>query len=61
MEPKHPVRSKTVWFNLIVALAAFVPAVSEWVKAHPEMVMQGLVAVNVLLRFLTKDKLSLDA
>lgn len=47
---------KTLIVNAIIALAALYPPVGEWVKAHPEIVLQGIALVNIGLRFATKGK-----
>jgi len=60
MEPtvKSVFKSKTLWINLILALVAFFPSVAE--KLTPEVVMQAVAVVNMVLRFFTKDKVSLS-
>lgn len=59
MEPsKSAFKSKTLWVNLIVAVAAFFPGVAE--KLSPEVVLQALAVVNMILRFVTKDKIYLN-
>ena len=50
-------QSKTLWTNAILAIVAFKP---EWrEKVTPELLAQILIGANILLRFITKDKLSL--
>ena len=54
---KPMIKSKTVWFNLIIAAAAFFPQLKEVVT--PEMLNQLFVVVtlfgNLLLRKATKE------
>ncbi len=59
MENKPSYLSKTVIVNLIMALSAFVPSVNVYLVANPEIVMSVLAGVNILLRFFTKEKISL--
>ena len=58
MENKSVFKSKTLWVNLIIAVVAFFPSVAE--KLSPEVVMQGMALVNMVLRLVTKDKLQLS-
>ena len=51
--------SKTVLINGVIALAAFYPPVGSWISAHPEATLQGLAVVNVLVRLVTKGKITL--
>jgi hypothetical protein len=60
METKAPWQSKTLWFNLAVAVAAFFPVVSNWISAHPEAVPAAFGAVNFVLRLVSKDKIALS-
>ena len=58
MEPSKSVfKSKTLWINLIVAIVAFFPSVAA--KVSPEIIMQGMALVNIVLRFFTKEKVQL--
>lgn len=59
MEAKKPWQSKTLWVNLLLAVAAFIPAVSSVVKESPDMAGLVITMVNVILRFVTKDKIQL--
>lgn len=59
MPTKSPLQSKTLWINLIVAIAAFIPQVSEYIASHPEVLTIAFAVVNVVLRLLTKDKIQL--
>lgn len=58
---KLPWLSKTLWVNMIMALAAlFWPAVGDAIASHPEVAAVVWAAVNMLLRWITKDRLILD-
>ncbi len=59
METKPIYLSKTVWANVILAAAAFIPAVNEYLQANPEILGLGFALVNTLLRLITKDKVEL--
>lgn len=58
---KKPWLSKTIWLGVVTALSPFVPGVSEWISnaAHIETIGMIWGALAVLLRFITKDKVSL--
>ena len=51
---KSPFLSKTLWGALITAALAFFPNVQEFVKAHPELVLQVVAFAFGALRFVTK-------
>lgn len=51
--------SRTLWINLLVAGSAFIPTVGDFVKAHPDWVIMGFSMLNMGLRLITKDKISL--
>jgi uncharacterized membrane protein YozB (DUF420 family) len=55
---KKPWLSKTIIVNSVIAVIAFFPGVSEIVT--PEILMSALAVVNVILRLVTKDKISLS-
>ncbi len=55
---KKPWQSKTLWANLVMATLAFIPALAD--KLTIEQVMLGMAAVNMVLRMITKDKVSLS-
>lgn len=59
MQSKKTYLSKTLWMNLVIALSAFFPGVSEWVAGHPDLFMVGFSVINMVLRAVTKDKLEL--
>lgn len=55
---KKPWQSKTVWVNVIMAGMAFFPAIAD--KVTTEQVMMGMAAVNMALRMITQDKVTLS-
>lgn len=57
---KKPWLSKTLWTNLLLALVAFIPTVGEFVGKNPQVVLFFFGAVNMVLRLVTKDKVSLE-
>lgn len=61
MEPqaKKPWQSKTVWLNLILAIAAFFPAAQDHIKENPDIAAMAVALVNVVMRLLVKDKVAL--
>lgn len=59
MDTKKPYLSKTLWLNLIIAISAFFPVVQHFITTHSEQVMIGFSLLNMGLRTVTKDKLSL--
>jgi hypothetical protein len=66
METKPVLKSKTMFVNAVVAVlgsvALFVPQVapwSEWVNANGATIMTVLGVVGVILRAVTKDKVSI--
>lgn len=58
---KKPWLSKTLWVNLIAAAFAFFPGlgVSVWIQAHAAEVTMIMAGINMLLRLITKDKVSI--
>jgi hypothetical protein len=58
MEPvKKSYHSKTLWINALVAVAQFFPKMRELVT--PETMLQLMLVINMILRFVTKDKVQL--
>jgi hypothetical protein len=45
--------------NLIVFASSFIPTVHEWVSSHPIETLTIVSGINVLLRAITKDKVTL--
>lgn len=60
MEPKSPFLSKTLWTALLVACAAFIPVVSEFIKSQPEMFTLIVSGIFGALRLITKGKISIE-
>jgi VIT1/CCC1 family predicted Fe2+/Mn2+ transporter len=60
MEGKILWRSKTLWVGLILALAAFVPAVSSFIAANPIVFSAIVSGVFMVLRFVTKGKIVIE-
>lgn len=58
---KKPWLSKTVWMGIVTALAPFIPGVAEWIANASHIETIGMIwgALAVLLRVVTKDKISL--
>lgn len=51
-------RSKTIWLNLLAVLSMILPAVGQWVKDNPVDFIGALGALNVLVRFATRGKVT---
>ena len=60
METKPPWKSKTVWTGIVVAIAALIPTVSEWIKANPEAFSGIVGGIFVLLRIVTAGRIAID-
>jgi len=54
---KSVVQSKTLWVNLILAIAAFIPSIKEVI--NEDVLLQIFAAINIMLRLVTKDKVVL--
>ncbi len=57
---KKPWLSKTLWVNLLLALAAFSPSAQEFLQGRPDIALIIPALINVVLRLVTKDKLSVE-
>lgn len=56
---KNPIQSKTLWLNLLVALATLVlPALQDWIAQHPIVAGDGFALANAILRWFTYQRLS---
>lgn len=55
---KKPWASKTVWVNLIMAGLAFAPPIQA--LATPDIIAGAFTVVNLILRAVTKDKISIS-
>ena len=57
---KKPWQSKTIIVNFVLAAGAlFYPPVSAWIAAHPTEVATGFSIINIILRAVTKDAISI--
>lgn len=60
-EIKKPWLSKTIWLNLAGAILALVyPPASAWLSANAEITFGFFAGLNILLRLVSKDKISLS-
>jgi len=60
-ETKKPWLSKTIWLNLVGAVLALVyPPASSWLASHAEITLGFFAGLNILLRLISKDKISLS-
>lgn len=59
MDGKKPWFSRTIIFNILFAASALYPPVSDWLKSHVEILGMVWGGLNVVLRLVTKDKISL--
>jgi len=58
MVSKPMLRSKTAWGNVLLAALVFFPPINEYVSQNPEVLALGWAAVNMLLRLITKGKVT---
>lgn len=63
---KKPWESKTVWINFVIALTGavslFAPGasvISDWIKAHGDTLAVFWGLLNIVIRSVTKDHISL--
>lgn len=60
MDSKKPYQSKTLIVNALVAvLALFAPGASEFISSHPAEVTLAFTFINMGLRVITKDRISI--
>ena len=60
METKKPYLSKTLWINALIAIGAIAyPPASEYIAGHADLVLTVMAALNMVLRLVSKDKISL--
>lgn len=52
--------SKTLWVNLLSVGALLIPSVQAYSVIHPTLALDVLSAVNVILRLVSSDKLSIS-
>jgi hypothetical protein len=59
MDSKKVYLSKTFWFGVATALMPLIPGATEWLAANLQLV--GLIwgGLTVLLRVITKDRVTL--
>ena len=60
MENKHPLKSKTLWLNLIVGIIAMIPNESIQEMFSEANIVVLLSAINLILRMVTKNKIGLE-
>lgn len=60
MEAKHPLKSKTLWLNLIVGIIAMIPNPTIQELFSEANIVVLLSAVNLVLRMVTKNKIGLE-
>lgn len=51
--------SKTFWLQIIMMALAFFPPALAWVKSNPVETLAVIAALNVLVRFATRGRVSL--
>ena len=56
---KSPLASRTIWIQILTLLSAFFPLVQEWISTNPVQVVSVFTSINVLVRFITKDKIKI--
>ncbi len=58
-DPKPIWQSKTAIVNAIIAASALFPNVASWEASHASLVLFGVGLINVLLRSITKGRVTL--
>ena len=58
---KHPLASRTIWVQILTLFPAFLPMVQEWLASNPVAVTAVFTAINVLVRFVTRDRVKIFA
>lgn len=59
-DPKFTLKSKTVQANVLMAIAVeLFPAVKAWIGAHPSTALQCAAFVNILMRHVSDEALSI--
>ena len=56
---KPILKSKTIAVNAVMLLAPLVPGIGPWVSANPEAAVTLLAAANIVLRLVTKERVTL--
>lgn len=57
---KSIIKSKTFWLQIVTVVSAFVPQVAEFLATNPVSAIAAIGAANTIMRFATKDKVSLS-
>jgi len=58
--PAKPVfQSKTVIVNLLIAIGSAIPSVGSFISEHPQAVLISVTAINLALRWVTKNRVTL--
>ena len=52
--------SKTLIVNAVIAVAAFVPSIRDWVASNPETTLLAITAIGAALRIITSGKIVLQ-
>lgn len=60
VETKKPLRSKTLWANVLAGVALFANQMGGWINITPGETGATLVFLNLLLRLVTKGRISLS-
>jgi hypothetical protein len=60
MEAKHPLKSKTLWLNLIIGIVAMIPNENVQNMFSEANLVVLLSAVNLVLRMVTKNRIGLE-
>lgn len=59
-EVRKPIwRSKTFWLQVITLLSLVFPQVRDFISKNPEQFVSVIAALNVIVRFLTKGRVTL--
>lgn len=56
---KSILKSKTFWMQVLGVIAMLFPVVQEKVLAHPELIASVWGGLNIILRYITKDRVVL--
>jgi hypothetical protein len=60
METKKPWLSKTLIINALIAVLALAwPSGKELIAGNPDVVMAAMAGLNIILRLISKEKVSL--
>jgi hypothetical protein len=59
MNTKHLLQSKTIWLNVLTLLLLLWPTARDWVAANPVEPLMVLGALNILVRWISRDAVSL--